>query len=135
MLSLISHWYELAYAEAKGRVRRGHRVWQIGFGLGFRYNITVWSALRDVPPVYAFVTAAWPMALLGGSFAAGVARRYCRPPRCLPIHPMPPGRLQAATVASACVVAAGCWPRRRAPAASRSGEHARGEKGKREGER
>ncbi|XP_062201261.1 3-ketoacyl-CoA synthase 1-like [Phragmites australis] len=49
--SSSSLWYELAYAEAKGRVRRGHRVWQIGFGSGFKCNSAVWRALRDVPPV------------------------------------------------------------------------------------
>ncbi|KAG6474837.1 3-ketoacyl-CoA synthase 1-like [Zingiber officinale] len=46
--SSSSLWYELAYAEAKGRVRRGHRVWQIGFGSGFKCNSAVWRALRDV---------------------------------------------------------------------------------------
>ncbi|EER91722.1 3-ketoacyl-CoA synthase 1 [Sorghum bicolor] len=51
--SSSSLWYELAYAEAKGRVRRGHRVWQIGFGSGFKCNSAVWRALRDVPPVHA----------------------------------------------------------------------------------
>uniref|UniRef100_A0ACD5UQ65 Uncharacterized protein n=1 Tax=Avena sativa TaxID=4498 RepID=A0ACD5UQ65_AVESA len=49
--SSSSLWYELAYAEAKGRVRRGHRVWQIGFGSGFKCNSAVWRALRDVPAV------------------------------------------------------------------------------------
>ena len=51
--SSSSLWYELAYAEAKGRVRRGHRVWQIGFGSGFKCNSAVWRALRDVAPVPA----------------------------------------------------------------------------------
>jgi 3-ketoacyl-CoA synthase len=51
--SSSSLWYELAYAEAKGRVRRGHRVWQIGFGSGFKCNSAVWGALRDVPSVHA----------------------------------------------------------------------------------
>ncbi|URE02892.1 3-ketoacyl-CoA synthase [Musa troglodytarum] len=50
--SSSSLWYELAYAEAKGRVRRGNRVWQIGFGSGFKCNSAVWRALRDVPPVH-----------------------------------------------------------------------------------
>ncbi|CAM0904743.1 unnamed protein product [Alopecurus aequalis] len=50
-ISSSSLWYELAYAEAKGRVRRGHRVWQIGFGSGFKCNSAVWRALRDVPAV------------------------------------------------------------------------------------
>ncbi|XP_062204861.1 3-ketoacyl-CoA synthase 1-like [Phragmites australis] len=51
--SSSSLWYELAYAEAKGRIRRGHRVWQIGFGSGFKCNSAVWRALHDVPPVRA----------------------------------------------------------------------------------
>jgi len=46
--SSSSLWYELAYAEAKGRVQRGHHVWQIGFGSGFKCNSAVWRALRDV---------------------------------------------------------------------------------------
>ncbi|EMS62057.1 3-ketoacyl-CoA synthase 1 [Triticum urartu] len=49
--SSSSLWYELAYAEAKGRVKRGNRVWQIGFGSGFKCNSAVWRALRDVPAV------------------------------------------------------------------------------------
>lgn len=49
--SSSSLWYALAYAEAKGRVARGDRVWQIGFGSGFKCNSAVWRALRDVPPL------------------------------------------------------------------------------------
>ncbi|XP_010918296.1 3-ketoacyl-CoA synthase 1 [Elaeis guineensis] len=49
--SSSSLWYELAYAEAKGRVARGDRVWQIGFGSGFKCNSAVWRAIRDVPPL------------------------------------------------------------------------------------
>ncbi|KAL3743914.1 hypothetical protein ACJRO7_019076 [Eucalyptus globulus] len=44
--SSSSLWYELAYAEAKGRVRSGDRVWQIAFGSGFKCNSAVWKALR-----------------------------------------------------------------------------------------
>lgn len=47
--SSSSLWYELAYTEAKGRVRRGDRVWQIAFGSGFKCNSAVWRALREVP--------------------------------------------------------------------------------------
>lgn len=43
-------WYELAYAEAKGRIRKGNRVWQIAFGSGFKCNSAVWKALRNVEP-------------------------------------------------------------------------------------
>ncbi|KAL5203810.1 hypothetical protein ABZP36_008681 [Zizania latifolia] len=48
--SSSSLWYELAYAEAKGRVRRGHRAWQIAFGSGFKCNSAVWKALRTIDP-------------------------------------------------------------------------------------
>uniref|UniRef100_A0A1D1YTW6 3-ketoacyl-CoA synthase n=1 Tax=Anthurium amnicola TaxID=1678845 RepID=A0A1D1YTW6_9ARAE len=46
--SSSSIWYELAYLEAKGRVRRGHRVWQLAFGSGFKCNSAVWRAMRRV---------------------------------------------------------------------------------------
>ncbi|KAG0459963.1 hypothetical protein HPP92_023091 [Vanilla planifolia] len=46
--SSSSIWYELAYIEAKGRMRRGNRVWQIAFGSGFKCNSAVWQALRCV---------------------------------------------------------------------------------------
>lgn len=48
--SSSSLWYELAYSEAKGRIKRGHRVWQIAFGSGFKCNSAVWKALRRVNP-------------------------------------------------------------------------------------
>ena len=52
--SSSSPWYELAYTEAKGRVRRGDKVWQIAFGSGFKCNSAVWRALRTVkPPQYS----------------------------------------------------------------------------------
>ncbi|KAL7602340.1 3-ketoacyl-CoA synthase 20 [Lactuca sativa] len=43
-----SIWYELAYAEAKGRVKKGNRVWQIAFGSGFKCTSVVWRAMRTV---------------------------------------------------------------------------------------
>ncbi|KAI3668094.1 hypothetical protein L6452_43169 [Arctium lappa] len=46
--SSSSIWYELAYAEAKGRVKKGGRVWQIAFGSGFKCSSVVWRAMRTV---------------------------------------------------------------------------------------
>lgn len=46
--SSSSLWYELAYTEAKGRIHRGDRLWQIAFGSGFKCNSAVWKALRPV---------------------------------------------------------------------------------------
>ncbi|CAN1279766.1 3-ketoacyl-CoA synthase 2 [Linum perenne] len=48
--SSSSLWYELAYSEAKGRMRKGDRTWQIAFGSGFKCNSAVWKALRTVNP-------------------------------------------------------------------------------------
>ncbi|XP_073128777.1 3-ketoacyl-CoA synthase 11-like [Henckelia pumila] len=48
--SSSSLWYELAYSEAKGRIRKGDRTWQIAFGSGFKCNSAVWKALRRIEP-------------------------------------------------------------------------------------
>ncbi|KAJ6805885.1 putative 3-ketoacyl-CoA synthase 11 [Iris pallida] len=48
--SSSSLWYELAYTEAKGRVKRGDRAWQIAFGSGFKCNSATWRALRTIDP-------------------------------------------------------------------------------------
>jgi len=58
--SSSSLWYELAYTEAKGRVRRGHRVCQIAFGSGFKCNSAVWRALRTIDPAKESAAAGNP---------------------------------------------------------------------------
>jgi len=42
--------YELAYFEAKRRVRAGDRLWMLAFGTGFKACSNVWRALRDCGP-------------------------------------------------------------------------------------
>ena len=39
-------WYELAYMEAKQRVRKGDVVWQIALGSGIKCNSAIWKSLR-----------------------------------------------------------------------------------------
>ncbi|GAV81036.1 FAE1_CUT1_RppA domain-containing protein/ACP_syn_III_C domain-containing protein [Cephalotus follicularis] len=46
--SSSSVWYGLAYAEAKGRIKKGDHVWQIAFGSGFKCGSTIWRAMRTV---------------------------------------------------------------------------------------
>ncbi|KAK1282346.1 3-ketoacyl-CoA synthase 13 [Acorus calamus] len=42
--------YQLAYFEAKRRVRVGDRLWMVAFGTGFKACSLVWTALRDSAP-------------------------------------------------------------------------------------
>ncbi|KAF5810627.1 putative very-long-chain 3-oxoacyl-CoA synthase [Helianthus annuus] len=46
--SSSSIWYELAYVEAKGRVKEGNKVWQIAFGSGFKCSSVIWRAMKTV---------------------------------------------------------------------------------------
>jgi 3-ketoacyl-CoA synthase len=41
--SAASLWYQLAYHEAKGIVRKGDKVWQLGVGTGLKVNSVVWE--------------------------------------------------------------------------------------------
>ncbi|KAK4755548.1 hypothetical protein SAY87_009305 [Trapa incisa] len=46
--SSSSIWYELAYIEAKGRMKKGNMVWQMAYGSGFKCNSLIWRAIKDV---------------------------------------------------------------------------------------
>ncbi|KAI3801034.1 hypothetical protein L1987_29135 [Smallanthus sonchifolius] len=46
--SSSSIWYELAYVEAKGRVKEGNKVWQLAFGSGFKCSSVIWRAMKTV---------------------------------------------------------------------------------------
>ncbi|KAJ9682901.1 hypothetical protein PVL29_018764 [Vitis rotundifolia] len=46
--SSSSLWYEMSYIEAKGRMKKGNRVWQIAFGSGFKCNSAVWKCNRTI---------------------------------------------------------------------------------------
>ncbi|GLJ43738.1 hypothetical protein SUGI_0910700 [Cryptomeria japonica] len=44
-------WYEMAYLEAKRRLKVGERVLQIALGSGFKCNTAVWEVLREKHPL------------------------------------------------------------------------------------
>lgn len=46
--SSSSVWYELAYMEAKEKVKRGDKVWQLGMGSGPKCNSVVWECVRPI---------------------------------------------------------------------------------------
>ncbi|XP_052205623.1 3-ketoacyl-CoA synthase 6 [Diospyros lotus] len=46
--SSSSLWYEMNYIEAKGRMKKGDRIWQIAFGSGFKCNSAVWKCNRTI---------------------------------------------------------------------------------------
>lgn len=48
--SSSSIWYELAFIERKGNMRRGDKVWQIAVGSGFKCNSAVWVCARTPTP-------------------------------------------------------------------------------------
>ncbi len=40
--------YVLAHIETYQGVQRGDKIWQLGFGAGFKCNSAVWQAMRPV---------------------------------------------------------------------------------------
>ncbi|KAG9457124.1 hypothetical protein H6P81_001632 [Aristolochia fimbriata] len=46
--SAASMWYEMAYMEAKGKVKKGDRIWQLWIGTGTKCCSIIWECLRDM---------------------------------------------------------------------------------------
>ena len=63
-MSSSTIWYELAYIEAKGRMRKGDRVWMLGIGSGFKSNSAVWDCIRpaEVDKAWASCIHRYPVA-------------------------------------------------------------------------
>lgn len=57
--SSASTWYSLSYLEAKGRVKRGDRVWQLAFGSGLKCNSAVWKCIKKLDPDSSNVWSDW----------------------------------------------------------------------------
>jgi len=51
--SSSSLWYEMAYCEAKQQMRKGGRVWMIGFGSGYKCNSAVWKCILPARGAYS----------------------------------------------------------------------------------
>lgn len=47
-LSSSTVWYELAYAEAKRRIKKGDRIWLMAYGSGFKCSSIILHAMRSV---------------------------------------------------------------------------------------
>ncbi|QDZ24456.1 3-ketoacyl-CoA synthase [Chloropicon primus] len=50
--SSSSIWYELAWMETNGRVKKNDVVWQIAFGSGFKCNSAVWKSMKNNSKVH-----------------------------------------------------------------------------------
>eukprot|EP00884_Botryococcus_braunii_P016484 jgi/Botrbrau1/3519/Bobra.341_2s0046.1 len=61
-VSAASTWYILGYIEQNVGIKKGDRLWQLGFGGGFKANSAVWRARRNIRQSHACWTPDWPAA-------------------------------------------------------------------------